>query len=330
MTNPIIAKEFRNGYLENTHHGIICVIDENKDVIYSKGSMDQSVFYRSALKPIQAIPIFSTDIVKKYQLTEEESALFAASQRGEVYHEKALISLVEKLGIQEDSLICNQSYPLNEQPKEQYIADHKCKRKLLHNCAGKHLGFLAYARESGYSMEDYYDPSHPLQQEILNHVAMLAEIPVEQVVTGIDGCGVPVHAVPIREMAKSYLKFAVPDLIEDVSLKDAVEKVAHVMNQQPNIIASHHFICSALLKDNNIIAKGGAQGVYCLALKKEKISIALKVLSGTENLWPLLVAELLVMLNYSNQNTIERLLEIKSLNITNDNGKVIGNTKIYL
>ncbi|MDY0393856.1 asparaginase [Virgibacillus halophilus] len=40
------------------------------------------------------------------------------------------------------------------------------KRKLLHNCAGKHLGFLAYAREKGYDMGSYDAPDHPLQLAI--------------------------------------------------------------------------------------------------------------------------------------------------------------------
>src|SRR5699024_12523563 len=50
-------------------------------------------------------------------------------------------------------------------PKEQYIRAQKAKRKLLHNCAGKHLGFLAYAKEKGLSLDTYTDPKHPLRSE---------------------------------------------------------------------------------------------------------------------------------------------------------------------
>lgn len=97
-----------------------------------------------------------------------------------------------------------------------------------------------------------------------------------------------------------------------------------------HIKASYDFICTELLKEPNIVAKGGAQGVYCLALKKERIGIALKVLSGSERIWPVLVADLLKKLNYSNKATIDRLLRIRSHKIYNDNGKVIGETKILL
>lgn len=330
MTYPIIVEEYRNGKVENTHQGIICVLNGNKKVVYKKGNVDHPVFYRSAMKPLQAIPVFSTNIIDKYHLTNQEAALFTASQRGEDYHQDALESLLAKLQLSEDLLVCSHSYPLNASPKQKYIWEHKAQRKLLHNCSGKHLGFLAYAREKGYELDSYQELKHPLQQEILGHVADLAEMPLQDVYTGVDGCGVPVHSVPLNKMAISYLKFAAPELIEDKQTASAVMKIGQVMNEHPNIISSHNFICTALLKDDNIIAKGGAQGVYCLALRKEKISIALKVLSGSELIWPLLVAELLKELHYNNTDTIDRLLDIRSHTIQNDNGRVVGETKILL
>lgn len=330
MKQPVIAEDYRAGKLENQHQGLICVVNENKEVIYEKGDMNQHVYYRSAMKPIQAIPVFTTNVIDKYGLSLEEAALFTASQRGEKYHEEALISLRQKIGIDEELLVCHASYPLNDEPKEQYLWDHKQKRKLLHNCAGKHLGFLAYCKEKGYELETYAQPDHPLQQEILHHVSELSETPIEHIHQAIDGCGVPVYGVPLKNMALSYLKYVVPEYVKTVETRDAMDQIVHVMNAHPEIVASHDFICTALLQDSNIVAKGGAQGVYCLSLKKEKISIALKVLSGTELLWPLLVAEILKKLNYENEETIQRLLDIRSKDIFNDNGKVIGETKILL
>jgi|GEM_PF-3786638 len=58
------------------------------------------------------------------------------------------------------------------------------------------------------------------------------------------------------------------------------------MSENPKIIASHQFVCiTTLLEDSNIIAKEGVQGegVYCFALRKEKLSFALKVLSGSKH-----------------------------------------------
>lgn len=330
MTSPVIVEEYRGGKVENIHQGIICIVNDKKEVIYEKGNIESHVYYRSAMKPIQAIPIFSTNIIEKYKLNQQEAALFTASQRGEKYHQEALEVLIKKLGLSEEMLICDASYPLNDKPKEQYIWDHKPKRKLLHNCTGKHLGFLAYAKEKGYELSNYDAPDHPLQKEILKQLVNLSETPIDNINSAVDGCGVPVYGVPLRNMAISYLKFVAPELIGDEQVAQAVTQIGEVMNAHPEIVASHNFICTALLEDENIIAKGGAQGVYCLALKKERISIALKVLSGSELVWPVLVAALLEKLNYSNRETIVRLLAIRPKAIFNDSGKAIVETNVIL
>ncbi|WP_407270096.1 asparaginase [Radiobacillus sp. PE A8.2] len=327
----IIAEEYRGGNLENRHEGAICVLDQNKEVIYSKGEIENNrIFYRSAMKPIQAIPAFDAGIEEKYGLSSDEMALFCASQRGESYHQHSLSSLIEKLKLNEESLICGESYPLNEQPKIEYICEGKKKRKLLHNCSGKHLGFLAYSREKGLSMEDYGDVNHPLQQWIKQEIELLSEYPEAKMAVGKDGCGVPVYGIPLRNMALSYLKFANPELVSDERKRNVLNRISYTMQANPEIVASHEFICTVLLKDKNIIAKGGAQGVYCLALKDEKISIALKVMSGTELLWPLIVAKVLEKLNYKNKRTIEDLYKLRFSKILSDSGEVVGETKIIL
>lgn len=330
-TSTIIAEEYRGGSLENEHNGIICVLNEQKEVIYSKGDVEHTpVFYRSAMKPIQAIPVFDTGIERKYNLATDEMALFCASQRGESYHQKSLKSLIEKLDLSEESLICNESYPLNESPKIDYICKGHEKRKLLHNCAGKHLGFLAYSRELGYSIADYGEFNHPIQERIREEIEVLSEYPKEKMNAGKDGCGVPVYGIPLRNMALSYLKFVKPEMINDKKKEKVLKRISDTMQAYPEIIASHDFICTVLLEDENIIAKGGAQGVYCLALKEEKISIALKVQSGTELLWPLVVAEILKKINYKNKQTIDNLYKLRSTKILSDAGEVVGETKIIL
>lgn len=326
MREPIIVEEYRGDEIENIHQGVICVINEKGELVYAKGDIERHVFYRSAMKPIQAIPIFLTDVLKKHKITPEEAALFMASQRGELYHEQALERLLEKLQLKEQYLVCGESYPLNEAPKIAYIHAHKPKRKLLHNCAGKHLAFLAYAKEKGLPLDSYTDPNHPLQQEIYHYMKTLAEVTEEEIHVGMDGCGAPVYSIPLKNMAISYMKFGLPSLIEERHVREAVTKIGEIMNAYPEMIASDQFVCSALLKDPNIIAKGGAQGVYCFTLKKEQLSVALKVLTGSELVWPNILADLLERLNYDNSDTIKRLRAIRGTEILNDSGIPIGKT----
>ena len=265
-----------------------------------------------------------TDFIEKYGITATESALFLASQRGEIYHQEALISLLGKIPIDENELICAASYPLNEEPKTQYIQQGFEKRKLFHNCAGKHLGFLTACLANGFDVKQYCHPDHPLQQMIKKYIAYLSEYDVERIHTGIDGCGAPVFAIPLKNMAIAYLKLARPELIDDQRIREAVIKLTGVMNQENHIIASQNFICTALLQDPNIVAKGGAQGVYCFSLRKEGLSFALKIMNGSESPWPNVIASILEQIQYTNQETIERIKALSPSFVRNDTGVEVG------
>ncbi|MGE8206783.1 asparaginase [Heyndrickxia sp. NPDC080065] len=324
MDFDILIEETRSGLVENVHSGMICGVDEDMNTIYHVGNSEHIVFFRSASKPIQALPIFLTNIIEKFGLTEQEAALFAASHRGESYHISALESMLEKLPVKETDLFCPPSYPLNVNPREVMIRADIAKRKLYHNCSGKHMGFITVCRELGYPVEGYWKVEHPLQQQIIQILSTLSEVPISKIKVGIDGCGVPVFAIPLKHMAYTYLKLACPDLIEEPSLRNAVKKLTKTMNRQNQMIASEHFICSVLLQDDNIVAKGGAQGVYCFGLKNERIAFALKVINGSEEVWPNIVASILEQIDYKNKETIKRLRALKPAIVKNDAGIEVG------
>lgn len=103
--------------------------------------------------------------------------------------------------------------------------------------------------------------------------------------------------------------------------------MTRMMNKHPKMVAFEKFICTTVLKDSNSLAKGGAQGVYCLGLKKERLSFALKVANGSEEVWPNIIASILEQINYSNSNTINRLRELKPGIIKNDGGVEVGNIR---
>lgn len=273
MTYPTLVSEYRGDTLENVHTGVVCGINEHREVIFQQGDIQHPTYYRSAMKPFQAVPVFYSGVIDKYNLTSDEAALFAASHRGEAYHAKSLQAIMDKCGLSESSLICHASYPLNEEPKLQYVWEHGEKRRIFHNCAGKHLGFLACCQANGWPLEGYEQPDHPLQQQILDIVSHMTEIDKKDIHKATDGCGTPVYAVPLYNMALSYLKLAQPELITDRQTREAVTDIGQAMNSSPDMVASHQFVCSELLRDPNIIAKGGAQGAYCFALRKEKLSL---------------------------------------------------------
>jgi L-asparaginase II len=125
-------------------------------------------------------------------------------------------------------------------------------------------------------------------------------------------------------MATAYLKLACPELIADHEIRTAVQTIVRRMNKHPEMIAGTGRICSALLMDSNIIAKGGAKGIYCFGLKKERLGFAFKVLDGSEDEWPLIAAAILEQIGYDRQETINRMYELAPLVVRNDNNRIVG------
>ncbi|WP_206207731.1 asparaginase [Virgibacillus profundi] len=325
MNEEILVNDYRNGILENIHPGHICGIDANEEVKYTVGNARHLTFLRSAFKPIQAIPVIAHKVQEHFKLTNRETALIAASHRGEDFHLEELKKLMDKIGVAEDELLCHPTYPLNPGAKDAMLKDNQPKRRLCHNCSGKHLGMIALAKVLGVSTEGYYEPEHPAQQEILKALSTVSGCNIAEISIGVDGCGVPVYALPLQSIANVYLRFARPELIADQTIREAVVAISSLMNENPEIISGTDAICTNLLMDKNIVAKGGAQGVYCFGLKDEKFGFALKVMDGTEEQWPLIVATILEQIDYKNKQTIQRLYQISHKDIYNDNDKLVGN-----
>jgi len=283
-------------------------------------------FTRSAAKPLQAIPGIRGGIAEHYRLTPAEIALMTASHRGESYHLSALESISSKIGIEEGNMVCATSYPLDESSREHAIRGLG-KRKLYHNCSGKHLGILSYSKLKGLPLAEYADREHPVQREIIDTIAYMADVEPESIRLGTDGCGLPVFALPLTALAGAYLKLACPDLIGDQATREAVTTITAAMNAHPEMVSGYGRLDSIMLQDDNIIAKGGFKGVYCFGLRRERIGIAFKVLDGSEEEWGLIVQSILRQIGYSNSALLEQLSAAFSGDIYNDGGTRVGQAK---
>lgn len=324
MTDTLLLKEFRSGILESAHRGHISIVNEEGQVIYSAGDPHFRTFTRSAAKPLQAIPGIRAGIADAYGLSEKEIALMVSSHRSEPFHRETLEQMKQKINVDENGLVCAPSFPLHEASRTDYIRHQGDKRRLFHNCSGKHMGVLAYSKLKGYDLDSYAQPNHPVQQEIKQTISMLGEIEQNEMAAGTDGCGFPVYALPISTMATAFLKLACPDLIEDEGTRRAVEVITSAMNKAPEMVGGTGRVDSVLLQDENIVAKGGFQGVFCFALRKERLGISLKVLDGSDEEWGLIVKSILTQIGYNNAETIQRLEEQFPQEIYNDEKTVVG------
>jgi len=322
-----LVEEYRGGTLENIHYGHIVVIDDTGKAILRAGDPDWVAYMRSAAKPFQAVPAFLHGVDRRFGLTDREMALLTASHRAEEAHVEALESMLAKIGAEERCLVCAETYPLSMQARDALLLSGMPKRRLYHNCSGKHLGVLALCKARGYDTEGYEEPSHPAQRDILRAVSLFSGVAEQDIRLGTDGCGFPVFALPLRSIAAMYLRLACPDLLPDEATRKAATHIARVMSENSDMVSAPWFICSNLLKDPNIVAKGGAKGVYGFALKKERLAVALKVLDGSEDEWPIIIASILEQLGYDNRETIDRMYRLAPREVKNDGGLVVGSNK---
>jgi L-asparaginase II len=322
--DEILVEEYRGDLLECVHRGYICCVNEYGEIVYSVGDPEFVTYMRSSAKPIQAIPLIKRGLEKKYNLSDKEITVMTGSHRAEHFHVKALESIMEKVKVKEEELICLPTYPLSMSAKEEILRLGGEKRRVYHNCSGKHMGILTLCTDMGCDKKDYWSINSPAQQEILSHISMISAYPRESIKIGTDGCGVPVFGMPMKNLAKAYMTMACPDIIEDKLTKNAVVKLTKLMNKNHEMVSGTNLICSLLLMDDNIVAKGGAKGVYCFGLKEERLGFSIKIIDGSEEEWPLIVSSILEQINYKNKDTIDRLRKVFPCVIVNDNNKIVG------
>lgn len=324
----VLTEEYRGGVLDLIHEGYICIVDENSNVIKSAGNPDAMVYYRSASKPFQALPVIARGLDEKYGITEEESVLFSGSHLGESFHVAAIRSMFRKAGLDLEDLVMNPAEPGSAAANEERIRRGLPKEKVYHNCSGKHTGAMLLQKELDPAhIRDYWKVDSAAQQEILRAIAVLSEYPQQQVQIGIDGCGVPVFAVPIRNIAAAFKNIACIDTITDEKLRGAAERYIPRIHRYPLMMRGTGYLCSLINYDPNLVAKGGANGVYGIGLKRERIGIALKLKDGTEGVWPILIREIFRQIGYYHEETFRMLDSLNSGTILNDNATAVGTCK---
>ena len=96
-----IAVSTRGGYPENVFYGSVAVVDRSGKLIASVGDVDAPIFTRSALKPLQALPLVANPRFAEYALTAKEIALLCSSHNGEAIHADTAKRLLAKIGLTE-------------------------------------------------------------------------------------------------------------------------------------------------------------------------------------------------------------------------------------
>jgi L-asparaginase len=250
-----ISVTVRRGPLVEATHRVHAVVVENGRITESAGDPSLVTLYRSSSKPLQALPLAR----ERDDVAEVELAIACASHRAEPPQLEAARSLLEKA-------------PATEADLELGPQDGRGPSLLSHNCSGKHAGFLAVCRARGWQTKGYRLASHPLQRLLLAEVAAAAEVPESEVLSAVDGCGVPTFALTLERMAYTFSRLAE---------WDGGDRVVAAMTAHPELIGYERGALDTDLMRlrPGWIAKGGAEGLICAATP-EGAGIALKVEDG--------------------------------------------------
>lgn len=280
MNSELICAKVRNGLDESVFYGHAVSVDHEHKVISSLGNPNYMTYIRSSSKPIQALAIILSGAYDKFNLELKHLAIASGSHNGQRIHTDTVSDLLERCRIREDNLICGIHPPLTKAARIEF--DENSAKQINHNCSGKHAGMLACCAARGWKLEGYNRIDHPVQQMTLGIMAKMCRTEKEKIVIGVDGCGVPVFGMPLVNMSIGFSNLSKPDRLEP-TIRDAVELVAESVKRYPLLLGGEDRVMTAFLEDNpNVVAKDGAEAVFCCGKDGNAFSFKLECGDGTD------------------------------------------------
>jgi len=287
-----LARVTRGDATDSIHYGSVAVVDGNGRLLYAAGDPSFVTMTRSALKPLQAVPLVAAGGIERFGFSSEQVALLCASHSGEPRHVAGVADMLRRAGCQPDQLQCGVHPPLFYAARDELPPAGVTFTPLQHNCSGKHTGMLAYCRRCGLPTETYLAFDHPLQSAIRQAVAYLTGVAESSLVAGIDGCSAPNYAVPLSALAFAYARLAGT---EDARYGRAPLALAEAMIAHPEMVSGEKRNDSVLMRAGrgDWVTKVGAEGVQAIGVRSKGWGIAIKVVDGNaRGLHPATVAVL--------------------------------------
>ncbi|MFC7395423.1 asparaginase [Scopulibacillus cellulosilyticus] len=294
---------YRGNYIESTHEVHIAVVDTKGNLLHYYGDPMRPTFARSSMKPFQAVPLIQTGAAKAFNYQPKEVAISCASHSGEDIHRHTVLHILDKINLGEDALQCGTHPPRDQEIYKALIRDGKELTPVFSNCSGKHSGMLATAVHMGEDPITYRDIEHPVQQRILKVIAEVCKVAKEGIELGVDGCGVPVHRIPLYNVAFGYAKVAQPHHVEE-QYQLPLKTIRDSMMKHPEMIGGKERFDTDVMRifGGKLIAKGGAEGVLCIGLVDQGLGIAIKVEDGNARATSAIGLKVLKDIGFADQN----------------------------
>jgi L-asparaginase II len=271
MTPVPLVRQIRSGLEESVHSGDVAVVDVEGRVIASAGDPQIALFARSSMKPLQASVSLS---LASFDFPPAEVAVMCASHNAEPVHVETVRSLLARAGVPETALRCPPARPWDEETAA--MAPERL--PINSDCSGKHGGMLAACTSQAWPLDSYRSPGHPLQGAVLQAVLQATGLP--RVHVGVDGCGVPVHGMPLEAMARIYARLTAP--AGWGALEPHIGRAVEAMTAEPYLVAGRNRVDTAVMQAvPGLVVKGGAEGLMCAAWLVGGLGVAVKIRDGS-------------------------------------------------
>ena len=153
--------------VESRHRGAVVVVDADGATVLALGDVARPVYPRSAVKPLQALPLIESGAADRYGFGDEELALACAQPwrrasacrgggadagacRARCGGARMRRALAEPPGCRRQALARSGEAP----------------SALHNNCSGKHAGFVCVACAAGVDHRGYVAAEHAVQREV--------------------------------------------------------------------------------------------------------------------------------------------------------------------
>jgi L-asparaginase II len=265
----------RGGVVESIHRVSAAVVDAKGRLVASAGDPTLVTFWRSAAKPFQAMPLVMDGAADRWHFDERALALTCASHSSEPIHRELAQAMLQQVGLTESALACGPHPPLGPVIAEAVLRLGIAMSPSWSNCSGKHAGMLALARHHDWPTAGYEAKGHPVQERILPEVTRWTGVPSEQLLQAVDGCTTVCYGLPLEAMALAYARFA-------ASKETAAVRLRTAMVRHPDLVAGSGRSCTDIMTAGagRLVAKIGADGIYCAGVIPAGLGIAIKVEDG--------------------------------------------------
>jgi L-asparaginase II len=272
VAHPVpLARVVRSGVEESVHLGSVVVCDADGRIVLAAGDPERFLFTRSCTKPLQAS--VSLGAIEG-DLPQDLLALACGSHNGEPEHVRGVRRMLRRGGLAARDLGC----PPDRPSRGADAAEVSRPSPVFHNCSGKHAAMLLACVGAGWDTAAYLAPSHPLQRAIARAVAAACDA---EPTIGVDGCGAPVHGVPLRGLATMYARLATPARLGALASRAA--RATDAMRAHPFLVAGTGRSDTALMTAfPGIVTKVGAEGAHCAAIPALGLGVAVKVEDGAD------------------------------------------------